>query len=151
MTHTNTAQVAFVVSYGKYPFIRSFIYQFKYKFKIEGTKANVFMYLYLISGLLFTLRALQNVRSSPQTEDRLQPSFQKAYDAVLKRHHNFAIRTVVQVALRACPKRKEFYDRIAQGGTQDKLDSELARWLGGLEMILLRMMDFYAMGGHGDI
>ena len=111
----------------------------------------MFMYLYLTSGLLFTLRALQNVRSSPQTEDRLQPSFQKAYDAVLKRHHNFAIRTVVQVALRACPKRKEFYDRIAQGGAQDKLDSELARWLGGLEMILLRMMDFYAMGGHGDI
>lgn len=104
----------------------------------------------LLRGLLFTCRALQNVRSSPN-EDRLQPSFSKAYDTVLRRHHNFAIRTVVQVALRATPRRKDFFERIAQGGSQEKLDLELARWLAGLEIILQHMIDFYAMGGHGDI
>ncbi|KAH8111774.1 glycolipid transfer protein [Phellopilus nigrolimitatus] len=104
----------------------------------------------LLRGLLFTCRALQNARANPQ-EDKLQPSFSRAYDTVLRHHHNFAIRTVVQVALRACPRRHDFFTRIAEGGSQEKLDEELARWLSALDVIVQRMERFYEMGGHGKI
>ncbi|EJC99681.1 glycolipid transfer protein [Fomitiporia mediterranea MF3/22] len=104
----------------------------------------------LLRGLLFTCRALQESRANPH-EEKLQPSFSRAYDVVLRRHHGFAVRTVVQVALRACPYRRDFYSRIAQGGSQEKLDEELARWLAGLDAIVQRMAKFYESGGHGSI
>lgn len=105
---------------------------------------------FFLRGLMFTCRALQNARANPQ-EEKLQPSFSRAYDAVLRHHHGFAIRTVVQVAMRACPYRRDFYSRIAQGGSQEKLDEELDRWLAGLDVIVVRMADFYEKGGHGKI
>ena len=102
------------------------------------------------SGLLFTCRALQDMRSNPH-EEKLQPCFSRAYDAVLRHHHGFAIRAVVQVALRACPYRRDFYIRISQGGSQEKLDSELERWLAGLDVIVKHMAKFYEKEGHGNI
>lgn len=102
------------------------------------------------SGLLFTYHALQEARANPH-EEKLQPSFSRAYDTVLRHHHGFAIRTIVQVALRACPYRRDFYSRISQGGSQEKLDEELARWLVGLNAIVGRMVEFYEKGGHGNI
>ncbi|THH05699.1 hypothetical protein EW145_g4613 [Phellinidium pouzarii] len=104
----------------------------------------------LIRGLLFTCRALQNTLANPQ-EAQLQPSFSRAYDTVLRHHHGFAIRAVVQVALKACPMRRDFFVRIAQGGSQEKLEEELSRWLAGLDNIVRHMESFYEMGGYGKI
>ncbi|OCB91977.1 glycolipid transfer protein [Sanghuangporus baumii] len=102
------------------------------------------------SGLLFTCCALQDVRANPH-EEKLQPCFSRAYDSVLRHHHGFAIRAVVQVALHACPNRQDFYLRITQGGSQEKLDEELCRWLTGLDVLVRRMAKFYEDGGHGKI
>ncbi|KAL5492919.1 hypothetical protein ACEPAI_4367 [Sanghuangporus weigelae] len=49
--------------------------------------------------------------------------------AVLRHHHGFAIRAVSQVASHACPNRRDFYLKMAQSGSQEKLDEELYRWL----------------------
>ena len=84
-------------------------------------------------------------------EEKLQPSFSRAYDSVLRHHHGFAVRTVVQVALKACPNRREFYLRISQGGSQERLDEELARWLSGLDELVQRMAKFFDVGGHGKV
>jgi hypothetical protein len=81
----------------------------------------------------------------------MQPSFSRAYDSVLKHHHGFAIRAIVQVALRACPRREDFYCRIAQGGDREKLNSEMGKWLEGLDGIVSRMSKFYEENGHGNV
>ncbi|KAI5120183.1 hypothetical protein M0805_002651 [Coniferiporia weirii] len=104
----------------------------------------------LLRGLLFTCRALQDALAHPH-EEKLQPSFSRAYDSVLRHHHGFAVRMVVQVALRACPRRRDFFTRIAQGGDEAKLDDELSRWLDGLDAIVTRMVRFYEEGGHERI
>lgn len=59
--------------------------------------------------------------------------------------------SLIKVALKACPRRRDFYERIAQGEPQEKLDSELTRWLEGLDNVVQRMADFYDQGGHGRI
>ena len=102
------------------------------------------------SGLLFVHRALTETQSNPH-EDKLQPAFSRAYDAVLRRHHGWAVRTVVQTALLACPKREYFFTTIADGGSREKLDEELVKWLDGLHVVVQRLVAFYAENGHGDI
>lgn len=109
-----------------------------------------FSYCLADSGLLFTCRALQEARANPH-EDKLQPAFSRAYDAVLRRHHGWAVRTVVQTALLACPKREHFFEKITDGGSREKLDEELEKWLAGLDAIVQRVVVFYRENGHGDI
>ena len=81
----------------------------------------------------------------------MQPSFARAYDSVLRPHHNRALRFIVQNVLRACPTRADFFARIADGGDQAKLDGELEKWLAGLDGILTKMCAFYAENGHGNV
>ncbi|PPQ94087.1 hypothetical protein CVT25_009237 [Psilocybe cyanescens] len=103
----------------------------------------------LIRGLAFTCRALQNMQRDTSSE--LHVCFRRSYDEVLRHHHNFVIRSVVGVAIRAVPHRHDFYTRIAQGGSFDKLDTELARWLAGLERIVLHVSRFLETGGYGKV
>lgn len=132
---TNTEQAAFAVSSGKAnPYNPSPVFQPFPPFR----------------GLLFTCRALQEARAHPH-EDKMQPSFTRAYDSVLRHHHGRLVRTVVGVALKACPTRADFFARIAQGGDQTKLDEELGKWLEGLDGILARMTKFYADNAHGNV
>jgi hypothetical protein len=56
-----------------------------------------------------------------------------------------------QVAILAVPRRNEFYMRIAQGGSIEKLDVELGKWLCGLESIVKHVSDFLERGGHGKV
>ena len=81
----------------------------------------------------------------------MQPSFTRAYDSVLRHHHGWLVRSLVNVALRSCPSRADFFSQIAQGGDQAKLDEELGKWLEGLDVILARMTRFYAENGHGNV
>lgn len=56
-----------------------------------------------------------------------------------------------QVAIRAVPHRAEFYKRIAQGGSHETLDVELGKWLGGLDLIVMRIKGFLQEGGYGTV
>jgi len=103
----------------------------------------------LIRGLLFTCQALQNMQSDRHSE--LHVCFKRSYDAVLKPHHTFIIRSVVSVAIRAVPRRHDFYNRVAEGGPHDEFDEALTKWLIGLEVIVKRMKDFLEQGGYGKI
>ncbi|KAJ7601059.1 glycolipid transfer protein domain-containing protein [Mycena floridula] len=111
----------------------------------DGTRCLV----RLIRGLTFTCVALQNLQNDTSSE--LRVCFRRSYDSVLKHHHNFGIRSVVYVALRTVPHREDFYRRIAQGGDREKLDSELTRWLDGLDKIVKKMKSFLESGGWGTI
>ena len=62
---------------------------------------------------------------------------------------------VVQVALKACPYRADFYKKLAtdpDGGpsvSDEKLNEELNKWLEALNCIIERMEKFYKEGDHG--
>ena len=56
-----------------------------------------------------------------------------------------------QLAIKTVPSRSEFYRRISQGGSHEKLDAELAKWLAGLDQIVEHMKRFLAEGGHGTV
>ncbi|THV03705.1 glycolipid transfer protein [Dendrothele bispora CBS 962.96] len=103
----------------------------------------------LIRGLSLTCQALQNMQRDKSAE--LHVCFKKSYDSVLKHHHTFIIRSVVYVAIRAVPNRRDFYDKIAQGGSQEKLDEELCRWLEALDVIVNRMSSFLENKGFGRV
>ncbi|KIY68700.1 glycolipid transfer protein [Cylindrobasidium torrendii FP15055 ss-10] len=103
----------------------------------------------LVRGLSFTCVALQNAQNDRTKE--LHYCFKGSYDTVLRHHHSFMIRSVVYVALRAVPYRKDFYDKIAQGAPHDKLDADLRLWLDGLDTIVTRLSRFLKDGGHGTV
>ncbi|KAF8995601.1 glycolipid transfer protein [Hymenopellis radicata] len=103
----------------------------------------------LVRGLAFTCVALQNMQAQPARD--LYGCFKASYDSVLKHHHSFVIRSVVYVALRAVPHRKDFYERIGQGAPHDKLDEELRMWLAGLDTIVIRLKVFLKEGGFGVV
>ena len=66
-------------------------------------------------------------------------------------HSRTCLLTYLQVAIRAVPHRRDFYARLTQGGSHEKFDSELTKWLAGLEVIILRMKDFLAQGNYGTV
>ena len=49
------------------------------------------------------------------------------------------------------PHRQDFYARITQGGSHEKFDNELTKWLAGLEVIVLRLKAFLVEGGYGRV
>lgn len=73
----------------------------------------------------------------------------------LKHVFNFIFRVRVsrsfQLAITAVPSRSEFYRRISQGGSHEKLDAELAKWLKGLSQIVVHMKRFLHEGGYGTV
>ncbi|KAF7378291.1 Glycolipid transfer protein [Mycena sanguinolenta] len=108
---------------------------------LEGTKCLV----RLVRGLAFTCLALQTTQDEPTLA--LHVCFRRAYDVVLRHHHTFVVRSVVTLAIRAVPRRDQFYTQISQGGDRDKFAAELRRWLVGLDVIVQRMKAFLAEGG----
>lgn len=104
------------------------------------------------------------------TSSELHVCFKRSYDTVLRHHHTFLVRSVVsvrvssllicvldsphllvQVAIRAVPHRRDFYRQISQGGSPEKLDVELAKWLAGLDAIVKHMCAFLEQGGFGKV
>ncbi|CAA7261808.1 unnamed protein product [Cyclocybe aegerita] len=108
--------------------------------------------LWLLRGLSFTCKALQNAQAN-KTEE-LAAAFIKAYEITLKKFHNFVVKGVFSVAMKACPYRADFYTKLAadpSGGppaSQDKLNEELDRWLEALSAIVAKEEAFYEAGGH---
>ncbi|KAI0820268.1 glycolipid transfer protein [Trametes gibbosa] len=103
----------------------------------------------LLRGLWFTCEALRNMQEDRDAE--LHACFKRSYDANLKHHHSFIVRSVVSVAIRAVPHRGEFYGRLTQGGSQEKFESELRKWVAGLEALVVRLKAFLDQGGYGRV
>jgi len=108
--------------------------------------------MWLLRGLSFTCKALQNAQAT-KTEE-LSAAFTKSYEGTLKKFHNFVVKGIFAVAMKACPYRKDFYDKLAadpNGGapaSPEKLDEELNKWLAALAAIVERVQAFYESGGH---
>ncbi|KAI0294494.1 glycolipid transfer protein [Multifurca ochricompacta] len=115
----------------------------------EGEKHGTACLVRLTRGLLFTCRALQNAQEDRNAE--LRVCFKRAYDVVLRHHHSFIIRSVVSVAIHAVPRRSEFFTRIAEGGSVEKLDAELAKWLTALDALAIRLSAFLKDGNYGHV
>ncbi|KAF8552973.1 het-c2 protein [Imleria badia] len=111
--------------------------------------------MWLLRGLSFTHQALHTAQSDSNVE--LSRAFTQGYEASLKQHHNFVVKGLFSVAMRACPYRKDFYAKLAadpDGGASvagDKVDAELDRWLQGLDKIVVQMRKVYKEKGYGEI
>ncbi|KAI8056374.1 glycolipid transfer protein domain-containing protein [Thamnidium elegans] len=88
--------------------------------------------LWLSRGLDFTAQALR--RSVDDAEEELNVSFTKAYEQTLRKHHNMLIRPVFSLAMKACPYRKDFYEKI--GVVNEAAFAQMKSWLEALENII---------------
>ncbi|KAK2467172.1 hypothetical protein APHAL10511_000721 [Amanita phalloides] len=102
-----------------------------------------------VRGLAFTCKALQNVQKDPSAE--LYICFKRSYDEILWHHHSFIVRSVVGVAMRAVPRRRDFYARLAEGGSPERLDAMLRKWLDSLEVLVTHMRNFLEGGHYGRV
>ncbi|ESK90896.1 het-c2 protein [Moniliophthora roreri MCA 2997] len=108
--------------------------------------------MWLLRGLSFTCKALMNAQANKSEE--LATAFTKGYEATLKQFHNFVVKGVFSVAMKACPYRKDFYAKLAadpDGGpsaSQEKVEEELDKWLNALNAIVTRLEAFYEKGSH---
>ncbi|KAI9261680.1 glycolipid transfer protein domain-containing protein [Phascolomyces articulosus] len=88
--------------------------------------------LWLSRGLDFTAQALRRSIDNPTEE--LNVSFTKSYENTLKKHHSFVVRPVFGLAMKACPYRKDFYEKI--GVLTDIAIETMKTWLAALENII---------------
>ncbi|KAJ8482251.1 hypothetical protein ONZ45_g15018 [Pleurotus djamor] len=108
--------------------------------------------MWLLRGLLFTCKALQNAQADKTQE--LSTAFTKAYEGTLKAFHNFVVKGAFSLAMKACPYRATLYEKLAAdpaGGpatTNEQVEAKLDTWLTALESIVTRMQTFYKTGGH---
>jgi len=108
--------------------------------------------MWLLRALSFTCKALQNSQAHKTKE--LTAAFTESYEGTLKKFHNFIVKGIFSVAMKACPYRADFYAKLAAdpaGGpaaSAEQLDSELNTWLAALASIVERVQAFYVAGGH---
>jgi len=100
--------------------------------------------MWLLRGQQFTCIALQ--RSIADNKEELAVSFTKGYEQSLRQYHSFVVRPIFSLAMKACPNRTDFYPKL--GSPPEKVETELAAWLKGLDNIVTHLQDFYKKGGH---
>lgn len=128
--------------------------------------------MWLLRGLSFTCKALQYAQANKTQE--LSVTFTTAYEETLKKFHNFVVKGVFsvriflfvadasnselhakQVAMKACPYRKDFYSKLAvdpEGGppaSTERVNEALDKWLAALSAMVAQMEAFYQAGGYG--
>ncbi|KAK6346877.1 hypothetical protein TWF696_006982 [Orbilia brochopaga] len=109
--------------------------------KEKGNKATATQgLLWLLRGLDFTAKALRHNVNNP--EEELTTSFQHSYDATLKKHHNFVVKGIFTVALKATPYRAVFYEKL--GGSPTLIKKQLGPWLESMEEVVAIMQKNYA-------
>ncbi|CAH2352110.1 hypothetical protein CLIB1423_05S05820 [[Candida] railenensis] len=101
--------------------------------------------LWLSRGLQFTSQAMRETVNNPTTE--LTKTFTDAYSKTLSKYHGMMIRPIFKLAMKACPYRKDFFEKL--GADQDKVNQQLEEWLKALENIVQIIMDFFASGNYG--
>jgi len=100
--------------------------------------------MWLLRGLQFTMIALK--LNQANSDQELSVSFSKAYEGTLKQYHNFLVKGVFAVALKACPYRVDFYPKL--GSPPEKVQEELTKWLTALEVIINRIQGLYKTKGY---
>ncbi|QRV80219.1 glycolipid transfer protein [Ceratobasidium sp. AG-Ba] len=100
--------------------------------------------MWLLRGLAFTCIALQKAQANKS--DELTQTFSTSYEATLKPHHNFVVKGAFALAMKACPYRKDFYEKL--GSPPEKVNEQLDKWLAALHEIVTRMQAFYEKGGY---
>ncbi|KAI5841494.1 glycolipid transfer protein domain-containing protein [Morchella snyderi] len=83
--------------------------------------------LWLTRGLSFTATGLRKSVANPTEE--LSTSFTSAYGVTLKQHHNFMVKPLFGLAMKACPARNSFYAKLGENS-----DAQLDEWLTSLEL-----------------
>lgn len=101
--------------------------------------------LWLSRGLQFTSQAMRETVNNPTTE--LTKTFTDAYSKTLSKYHGMMIRPIFKLAMKACPYRKDFFEKL--GADQEKVNQQLEEWLKALENIVQIIMDFFASGNYG--
>lgn len=110
----------------------------------KATKATQGL-LWLSRGLQFTAQAMRQTVDSQSKE--LDKCFTDAYSATLSKHHNFVVKSMFKLAMKACPYRKDFYEKL--GADQAKVAVQLQEWLDALEKIVQIIFDFFESGNYG--
>nr|CAG8488399.1 6063_t:CDS:2 [Entrophospora candida]CAG8502512.1 7823_t:CDS:2 [Entrophospora candida] len=100
--------------------------------------------LWLKRGLELTSVALR--RSINNESEELSVSFTMSYGETLKQYHNFVVKSLFTVAMKACPYREEFFKKL--GDDQKVVIVKYKEWLGALEVIVKRLDDFYVKNGY---
>jgi hypothetical protein len=101
--------------------------------------------LWLTRGLSFTAKALRKSINNPGEE--LTVSFTDSYNETLTKFHNMLVRGVFKVAMKACPYRKDFYNKL--GDDQSVVLAQLEAWLAALEKIVEIIEAFFESGNYG--
>lgn len=113
--------------------------------------------LWLTRGLSFTAKALRNnltnVPPKAAKPEELSVSFNSAYKDTLSKYHNFVVRGLFSVAMKACPYREDFYKKLANGSVAPeivaKVLKQLEEWLEALEKIVAIIESFFKSGNYG--
>ncbi|RIA90297.1 glycolipid transfer protein domain-containing protein, partial [Glomus cerebriforme] len=100
--------------------------------------------LWLKRGLEFTSVALR--RSYNDDNEELTVSFTEAYSVTLRQFHGALVRPVFSFAMKACPYRKDFFEKL--GEDQEKVKQQFGEWLTAFEKVVEILNNFYVEGGY---
>ncbi|PKY37522.1 glycolipid transfer protein [Rhizophagus irregularis] len=100
--------------------------------------------LWLKRGLEFTSVALR--RSINDENEELTVSFTEAYGVTLRPFHSMLVRPIFGLAMKACPYRKDFFEKL--GDDQEKVKQQYEEWLLAFEKVVQRLNNFYTEGGY---
>ncbi|KAJ7646739.1 glycolipid transfer protein [Roridomyces roridus] len=130
--------------------------------------------MWLLRALSFTGTGLQ-LTLEDKSQEELSVPFTTAYGGTLKKFHTgvlgFGISKVFGVAMKACPYRSNFYNKLAAedpahlpadlktqdertkvlGDVAPKVEPLLQQWLAPLPKIVQHMDAFYKKGKYGEI
>lgn len=95
--------------------------------------------LWLTRGLQFTAQAMRETVDSPEKE--MTKTFTDAYGKTLSQYHSFVVKPIFKLAMKACPYRKDFFERLGQD--QEKVQTQLEEWLEALEKIVAILLAFF--------
>lgn len=100
--------------------------------------------LWLTRGLHFTAVAMR--RNITNKDEELSSSFNKAYSETLSKYHSMLVRPVFKLAMKACPWRKAFYEKL--GDDLATVEQQLDEWITALEKIVKIIQDFLESGNY---
>jgi hypothetical protein len=129
----------------------------------HGTRRASAAHAVAHSGLDFTAKALR--RSVNNKQEELSVSFTQAYEASLRQFHSFVVRPIfavrrshsarlarrraaTQVAMKACPYRATFYEKLTGSGDRAQTEADLEKWLASLETIVAKLQGFLKSGDY---
>ncbi|TID30884.1 hypothetical protein CANINC_000532 [Pichia inconspicua] len=110
-----------------------------------GKKTATQGLLWLVRGLQFTAVAMRKCIDNPDGE--LSKCFEKSYGETLTKYHNMLIRPIFKLAMKACPYRKDFFEKL--GNDLNKVNEQLVAWVEGLEEVVDIIMKFFDSGNYG--